>query len=124
MVTHAAFVIEITPTEGLLPATSRFEFTKVWSGGAEGASKGVMISSGNPAGGTAGYVAMEIFDGRIGSLVGTVSFQQFGTMVDGEQRLTYEVTPGSGTGDFIGVTGELHLTIDEDGQHNVRFDIA
>ena len=124
MVTNAAFVIEITPSEGLLPTTGRFDFTKVWSGGAEGTSKGVMLSSGNAAKGTAGFVAMEVFEGRIGSLSGSVSFQQFGTMVGGEQRLTYEVVPGSGTDDFIGITGELHLTIDEDGLHHVRFDIA
>ena len=124
MIINADFAIEITPTEPLLPTTGRFEFSKVWSGGADGASKGVMVSSGNPAKGTAGYVAMEVFEGRIGSMEGSVSFQQFGTMVGGEQRLQYEVTPGSGTGDFIGVLGELHLTIDEDGRHHVRFDIA
>ena len=124
MVVNATFVIEITPSEGLLPSTGRFDFAKVWSGGAEGASKGVMLSAGDPAKGTAGYVALEVFQGRIGSHAGTVAFQQFGTMAGGEQRLTYEVVPGSGTADLIGATGELHLTVDEDGQHHVRFDIA
>lgn len=124
MVTNATFLIEITPSDGLLPTTGRFDFSKVWSGGAEGASQGVMLSAGDPAKGTAGYVALEVFEGRIGSMSGSVSFQQFGTMSGGEQRLTYEVVPGSGTDDFIGATGELHLTIDEDGQHHVRFDLA
>lgn len=124
MVVNATFVIEITPEEGLLPGTRRFEFAKVWSGDAEGASRGLMLAAGEPADGTAGYVAMEFFEGRIGGRQGTVAFQQFGSMRSGEQELRYELVPGSGTGDLAGVTGSLTLTIDDDGVHHVVFDLS
>lgn len=124
MVVNATFEIEIAPEEGLLPGTRRFEFAKVWSGEAEGASRGFMLSAGNPAEGTAGYVALEVFEGRIGGRSGTVAFQQFGTMRDGTQEVRYEVVPGSGTEDLAGSVGSLTLEIDAEGVHHVAFDIA
>ncbi|MHA6511437.1 DUF3224 domain-containing protein [Tessaracoccus sp. Z1128] len=124
MVVNATFEIEIAPEEGLLPGTRRFEFAKVWSGEAEGASRGFMLSAGNPAEGTAGYVALEVFEGRIGGRSGTVAFQQFGTMRDGTQEVRYEVVPGSGTEDLAGCVGSLTLEIDAEGVHHVAFDIA
>lgn len=124
MVVNATFEIEIAPEEGLLPGTRRFEFAKVWSGEAEGASRGFMLSAGNPAEGTAGYVALEVFEGRIGGRSGTVAFQQFGTMREGIQEVRYEVVPGSGTEDLAGSVGSLTLEIDAEGVHHVAFDIA
>ena len=124
MAVDATFEIEITPLEAILPATSRFDFAKVWRGGAEGVSKGLMVSGGEAATGTAGYVAMEVFDGRLDGRQGTVAFQQFGTMVGGRQELRYEIVPGSGTGELEGVGGALHLEIDGDGVHHVTFDLS
>ena len=124
MMVNATFEIVITPEEGLLPETRRFEFAKVWQGEAVGASRGVMLSAGDPADGTAGYVALEVFEGRIGARTGTVAFQQFGTMRAGEQELRYEVVPGSGTGELDGATGTLTLNIDPDGVHHIAFDLA
>ena len=124
MMVNATFEIAITPEEALLPETRRFEFAKVWEGEAVGASRGVMLSAGEPADGTAGYVALEVFEGRIGSRTGSVAFQQFGTMRGGEQEVRYEVVPGSGTGELEGVTGTLTLEIDPDGVHHIAFDIS
>ena len=87
MIVNATFEIEITPEEGLLPGTRRFEFAKVWTGEAEGASRGIMLSAGNPADGTAGYVALEVFEGRIGGRTGSVAFQQFGSTCRSSNRL-------------------------------------
>jgi hypothetical protein len=44
--------------------------------------------------------------------------QQFGAMQGGSQTLHYEVVPGSGTGQLTGITGTLHLDINEDGTHH------
>lgn len=123
MAVNATFEIEITPIEGILPTTSRFDFAKVWSGDAAGLSKGLMISAGDPANGTAGYVAMEVFEGTIEGRRGTIAFQQFGTMQGGSQDLRYEVVPGSGTGDLADLTGGLNLEIDADGLHHVVFEL-
>ncbi|MDO5677332.1 MAG: DUF3224 domain-containing protein [Propionibacteriaceae bacterium] len=120
---NATFEIEITPIEAILPTTGRFDFAKVWRGDAEGVSKGLMVSAGDPANGTAGYVAMEVFEGRIDGRQGTVAFQQFGTMAGGAQELRYEIVPGSGSGELADITGVLNLEIDDDGVHHVVFEL-
>lgn len=124
MAVNATFEIEITPTDSVLPATSRFDFAKVWHGDAEGLSKGVMLSGGEPASGTAGYVAMEVFEGHLDGRQGAVAFQQYGTMRGGSQELRYEIVPGSGTGELQDVTGTLTLEIDEAGMHRITFDLG
>lgn len=124
MTVNATFEIEITPIEAILPTTSRFDFAKVWRGDAEGVSKGVMVSAGDPSSGTAGYVAMEVFEGRLDGRQGTVAFQQFGTMQGGVQDLRYEIVPGSGSAELEDVTGALLLEIDSDGVHHVAFELG
>ena len=81
----------------------------------------MMISAGDPANGTAGYVAMEVFEGAIDGRSGTLAFYQFGTMVAGVQELRYEIVPGSGTGDLAGLGGTLALVVDDEGDHHVTF---
>ncbi|HJE50425.1 MAG TPA: DUF3224 domain-containing protein, partial [Tessaracoccus flavescens] len=121
--TEATFEIEITPADGVLPATGRFDFAKVWSGDAQGVSKGVMLSGGNPAEGTAGYVALEVFEGLLAGRRGSVAFQQFGTMSGGTQDLRYEIVPGSGTEELADITGVLELNVDAEGVHRVQFQL-
>ncbi|MFK4082475.1 DUF3224 domain-containing protein [Kribbella sp. NPDC020789] len=110
----AAFTIDLRPGDPLLEATGRFGFSKQWTGDMAGTSTGVMLSAGDPATGTAGYVALEVFQGTIDGLEGSVALQQFGTMT-GESTLYYEFAPGSGTGQLAGILGRLEL----DG-HDVR----
>ncbi|WP_405062267.1 DUF3224 domain-containing protein [Kribbella sp. NBC_01505] len=106
--TTAAFTIDLKPADPLLEATARFDFTKNWTGGMVGTSTGLMLSAGDPSTGKAGYVALEVFSGRIDGLNGTVVLQQFGTMSD-ETTLYYEFVPGSGTGQLAGLLGKLKL---------------
>jgi len=40
----------------------------------------------------------------------------------GSQTLHYEVVPGSGSGQLDGLTGILHLNIDEDGTHHYELE--
>ncbi|GAA4892567.1 DUF3224 domain-containing protein [Tessaracoccus lubricantis] len=124
MAVEATFEIEITPVDGVLPTTSRFDFAKVWQGAAQGVSKGVMVSAGDPASGTAGYVAMEVFEGTLDGRRGTVAFQQFGSMRGGGQDLRYEIVPGSGSDQLEDVTGTLHLEIDGEGVHHITFELG
>lgn len=123
--TTARFEIAMTPDpEGDLDgALGRFTFTKTWAGGVVGTGRGVMLSAGDPAGGAAGYVAIETFSGSVDGREGTVAFQQFGAMTAGGQRLEYAVVPGSGTGGLVGMTGTVALTI-VDGAHEVTLDYA
>lgn len=118
--TLAAFTIQLTPGDPALESTARFDFTKVWSGGMEGTSRGLMLSGGDLQQGNAGYVALEVFDGSIDGRSGSVAFQQFGSMHNGGYELRYEVVPGSGTGELNQMVGKLDLQV-ENGDHNVRF---
>ena len=54
-------------------------------------------------------------DGSLGGRQGSFALQQFGSLHGGSQTLHYEVVPGSGSGQLDGLTGILHLNIDEDG---------
>lgn len=116
--TTGRFDIDLTPAEGLLPGSSRFEFEKTWTGGIEGSSRGVMLSAGDPSTGSAGYVAVEAFVGTIEGRHGRLAFQQLGAMHEGEESLTYVIVPGSGTEELAGATGTVILDA-SDGDHRV-----
>lgn len=116
---NATFTVDLAPGPALLEGTGRFDLTKEWSGDIAGTSHGVMLSSGDPGTGAAGYVALERFTGTVGTATGTCALQQLGTMVDGQQVLRYEVVPGSGTDGLVGLVGRVDLVVDEDGTHRV-----
>jgi hypothetical protein len=109
------------PTE-LGGAAGRFDFTKTFHGDLDAEGAGVMLSAGDPQQGSAGYVALETVNGRLGSRTGSFALQQFGTVLDGAQTLTYVVVPGSGQGELAGITGTFALTVDDDGTH--RYELA
>lgn len=124
--TRATFEIEITPNETPpLPGVGRFDFQKVWEGDMRGRSVGLMLSAGDPASGTAGYVCMEVFEGTVDGKEGTLAFQQLGTMDGGKQGLRYIIVPGSGTGELEGAIGVLNLTVDEaTGEHSILLEMS
>lgn len=119
--TTGQFSIDLTPGDALHAGIGRFDFTKSWTGGLDGASSGTMLSAGDPGSGTAGYIAMEVFTGGLDGNEGSFVLQQFGTMLGGEASMTYVVTPGSGTGELAGLTGTVHLEVVE-GVHRLRFE--
>jgi hypothetical protein len=98
-------------------AISRFELSKTFHGDLQGTGTGVMLSAGDPQSGAAGYVAIETVRGRLCEQEGSFALQQFGLMHGGSQTLHYGVVPGSGSGQLAGITGVLHLHVDEDGSH-------
>lgn len=116
--TQGSFEIDMTPGEPLLGGTARMDFTKTWSGGLSGTSRGVMLSAGDPQAGDAGYVALEVVDGELDGRGGSFALQQLGTMAQGEPVLIYGIVPGSGSGDLAGITGVVNLTV-VDGEHKV-----
>jgi hypothetical protein len=127
MASTASGTFDVTMRPGateLDGAVARFELTKTFAGDLTGSGAGVMLSAGNPGVGAAGYVAIETVTGRLGDREGGFALQQFGTMQGGEQRLEYEVVPGSGTGGLTGITGTLHLTVEDDGTHRYELRYA
>jgi hypothetical protein len=115
---RGTFEVTVTPVEddaGL----GRSTIAKAWSGDLAGAGHGQMLSAGDPDGGSAGYVAVEVVVGTLQGREGSCAFQQYGVMRPGAQELTYEIVPGSGTGALAGIEGTLALTVDERGHSYV-----
>ncbi|GAA4526375.1 DUF3224 domain-containing protein [Brachybacterium paraconglomeratum] len=120
----ATFTVDLTPAAILPGAADRFDLAKTWTGDLEGASRGVMLTAGNPASGSASYIATELFEGTLDGRRGTLTFQQLGTMSDGAPDLRYLIAPGSGTGDLAGLTGALTIgAIDDEGVHQVSIEL-
>jgi hypothetical protein len=111
---RGSFEVTISPQESD-DGIGRFGLTNTWSGDLSGAGHGLMLSAGDPAAGSAGYVALEVFEGTLHGRSGSLAFQQLGVMAGGTQELRYDVVPGSGTGDLAGISGSLALTIDDRG---------
>lgn len=120
----ATFTVDLTPAEMLPGAADRFDLAKTWAGDLAGTSRGVMLTAGDPASGSASYIASELFEGVLDGRRGSLTFQQLGTMSGGDPDLLYLIAPGSGTGDLAGVTGTLTIgVIDDEGVHQVSIEL-
>jgi hypothetical protein len=118
-IAHGTFHVTMTPRPaGDSPAAlGRFLLSKQFVGGLQGTSAGEMLSAGDLASGSAGYVALEWFDGRLGDREGRFALQHRGTLRGGEQSLSITVVPGTGNGQLTGIDGHLELRIVE-GRHD------
>jgi hypothetical protein len=99
----------------------RFGLDKQFHGDLDAASKGEMLAAGNPASGTAGYVAIEHITGTLQGRKGSFALQHFGTMEAGKFDLKVMVVPGSGTGDLAGIAGTMQIIIAAS-KHSYKFD--
>jgi hypothetical protein len=103
------------------PAIGRYSLDKQFQGNLEASSKGEMLGAGNPATGTAGYVAIEQVTGRLNGRTGSFALQHFGTMEDNKFELVVKVVPGSGTGELTGISGTMTIKI-VSGKHFYQMD--
>ena len=108
-VARGSFEITMTPGDGVLDGTGRFDFVKTWSGDLTAEGAGAMFSAGAPAAGAAGYVAIETVRGTLAGREGSFALLQRGLMLPDGISLEYVVAPGSGTGELVGITGTLDL---------------
>ena len=121
----ATFTVDLAPAEVPDGAADCFTLSKTWTGALEGRSHGLMLTAGDPASGSASYIATETFEGTLDGREGTLTLQQLGTMAGDEPELNYVIAPGSGTGALAGLTGTLTIgTIDEDGRHEVTIELT
>ena len=108
-VARGSFEITMTPGDGVLDGTGRFDFVKTWSGDLTAEGAGAMFAAGDPAAGAAGYVAIETVRGTLAGREGSFALLQRGLMLADGISLEYVVAPGSGTGELVGITGTLDL---------------
>ena len=105
---HAKGTFDVKMTPRLADENSgeasigRYTIDKQFHGDIEGTSKGLMLGAGNPAKGSAGYVAMEQITGTLAGRSGSFVLQHNGTMGPGGAQLNVVVTPDSGTGQLTG----------------------
>ena len=122
---HGTFEVKMTP----IPPSGnestaflgRFSLDKLFNGDLEASSKGEMLSAGNVASGSAGYVALEKVSGALTGKSGTFVLQHNGVMNKGDARLSIEVVPDSGTEELVGLSGKMTIII-EDGKHLYDFE--
>lgn len=124
---HARGTFEIKmvaePTDDKFADTTLFRSSsdKQFHGDLEGASKGQMLGVFTEVKGSAGYVAMEFVNGALHGRRGSFILQHSSTMARGAQRQSITVVPDSGTGQLVGLAGNMIIII-TDGKHSYEFD--
>lgn len=103
------------------PAIGRMALHKVFEGPLAGEARGQMLATRTGTPGSAGYVALDRFEGTLDGRAGGFGLQHSGTMDRGAPTLAIHVIPDSGTGALAGLRGTLAIRI-EDGAHFYDFD--
>jgi hypothetical protein len=70
----------------------------------------------------AGYVALETVRGTLQGRVGTFALLHAGTMTSESLWARWPISPGSGTGELVGIRGEATIEIAPDGAHTLHLD--
>ena len=125
MTTRASgtFEVKLTPQDDKSEDAKlgRMTIDKQFHGDLEGSSKGQMLSAMTDVQGSAGYVAIEKVSGTLQGHQGSFVLQHSATMTRGEPQLSIIVVPDSGTGQLVGLAGNMTILI-ADGKHSYDFD--
>ncbi len=126
MTGHATgtFEVKVVPQPAADPSkpavVSRMTIDKQFHGGLDGTSRVEMLTAGTDVKGSAVYVAIEQFTGTLAGRKGSFLLHHTGIMTRGAPQLTVSVVPDSGTGQLVGLTGEMNIII-ADGRHSYDF---
>ncbi|MFZ5889504.1 MAG: DUF3224 domain-containing protein [Myxococcota bacterium] len=102
-------------------ALARASFEKRFSGPLEATSHVQMLSARHGVESSGAYVAVERVTGTLLGRRGSFVLHHTGLMDRGVQSLVIKVVPDSGTGELIGLRGQMGIQITE-GQHFYDFD--
>ncbi|MFZ0312881.1 MAG: DUF3224 domain-containing protein [Candidatus Korobacteraceae bacterium] len=126
MTAHATgtFEVKVVPQaaddQSKPAAVSRMSIDKQFHGGLDGTSRVEGLTAGTDVKGSAVYVAIEQFTGTLAGHKGTFLLHHTGIMTRGAPHLIVSVVPDSGTGQLVGLTGEMTITI-ANGKHSYDF---
>ncbi|MGH9743794.1 MAG: DUF3224 domain-containing protein [Candidatus Acidiferrum sp.] len=119
------FEVKVTPQPSSEspadPDLGRMTIEKQFHGALEGTSKGQMLTAGNPAKGSAGYVAIEKVTGTLDGRHGSFILQHNATINHGIFEMNIIVVPDSGTDQLVGLSGKMTIII-TDGKHSYDFE--
>jgi hypothetical protein len=101
----------------------RMSIDKTFHGDLEATSKGEMLAAMSEIKGSAGYVAMERVTGSLKGRSGSFVLQHNATMNRGVPELNVIVVPDSGTGELVGISGKMNISI-AGGKHSYTIDYA
>jgi hypothetical protein len=99
-----------------LPRLTRATVTKTFTGDIEGEGHVEYLMMYRDDG-SATFVGLERFIGRIGSRSGTFVLQRLGVFEAGQAKESYAVVPGSATGDLSGLRGDGHSAVGHGTEH-------
>ncbi len=112
--------------EGDGPSLGEAIVLKSYRGELEGEGRArLLMCRADPASNSenAGYVASEQVTGRLAGREGTFVLQHWGVAAAGEPpRTAGHVVPGSGTGELVGLTGTMEISVAPDGTHTLALD--
>ena len=89
----------------------RMTMRKTWHGDLEGRSAGEFLGVRSSVAGSAGYVAIERFEGALAGRKGSFLLVHRGLMDRGTGTASIDVVPDSGTAELEGLHGTLTITI-------------
>ena len=92
------------------PKLTRASVTKTFTGDIEGEGQVEYLMM-YRSDGSASFVGLERFVGRIGANGGTFVLQRSGVFEGGQAKESYSVIPGSATGALRGLRGEGHTAL-------------
>jgi hypothetical protein len=93
------------------PPLGRMSIDKKFRGDLDATSIGEMLTAGSAAKGSAAYVAVERVTGTLHGKQGSFALHHRGVMSKGEGELTVVVAPDSGTGELVGLVGEMAIIV-------------
>ena len=98
------------------PRLTRATVTKSYTGDIDGQAQVEYLMM-YRSDGSAAFVGLERFDGRIGDKTGTFVLQRTGVFEDGLAKESYSVIPGSGTAELQGLVGEGRSAVGHGMEH-------
>lgn len=107
------FDVKIVPVDTGDSQMGMMLLDKTYHGVLKGSGKGRMLTGGTSVKDSAGYVAIERIEGELSGKKGSFLIQHSGTMAKGQPSLTINVIPDSGTGDLVGLEGQMQIRIVE-----------
>ncbi len=110
---------EATIADGI----GRFSLEKTFHGDIEGKSVGEMLAVRTSMPGSAGYVLIEHVTGTVKNRSGGFMLQHYGLMDRSKPELKVVIIPDSGTGELVGISGEMTINAAENHTYVLNYSL-